>query len=325
MLVATNIETDRPFHESFDNGRGALNHTWGSPDTSVPGQVTLTGHVGMMQFPGGNSAGQGYGTYTFNAKINGSEPGPAILLWPGDDRWPGQEIDIVEVLHDGRHYGVVHWDGGGWDSYESVMFNGVRGGAFHEYQVVWEPGRITFKVDGVTYGAVTENVPADYDAGGMNNVISLMNRNPNTSVTVLDVDYKPLGNITADLPAAAPAAVAVQDAGHRDEGQDTLTLRISGDSYRGNAVYTISIDGQQIGDIRTAWASHRAGEVDVVTLTGDYGGTGRRVTVDFLNDAWDGTRDTDRNLHVDGIEFNGSSVAGQSTLWSSGPQDFFFA
>ena len=112
------IETDRPLHESFDNGIGALSHHWaGDIDTSVPGEITLTGLAGAMQFPGGPSAGQGYGTYTFNAKLDGDGPGPALLLWPGDDRWPGQEIDIVEILSGGRQYGTVHWDGGGWDEY----------------------------------------------------------------------------------------------------------------------------------------------------------------------------------------------------------------
>ena len=37
------------FFESFDNGVGALNHTWGNIDTSVRGQVTLTGDSGMME------------------------------------------------------------------------------------------------------------------------------------------------------------------------------------------------------------------------------------------------------------------------------------
>jgi hypothetical protein len=59
-MAATN--TDQPFHESFDNGIGALNHHWGgNVDTSVPGQITLTGHAGTMEFPGGISAGHGYG------------------------------------------------------------------------------------------------------------------------------------------------------------------------------------------------------------------------------------------------------------------------
>jgi hypothetical protein len=35
------------------------------------------------------------------AKLDGNGPGPAILLWPGDDRWPGQEIDLAGTAVDG--------------------------------------------------------------------------------------------------------------------------------------------------------------------------------------------------------------------------------
>ncbi len=212
------IETDRPLHESFDDGIGALSHHWaGDIDTSVPGEITLTGLAGAMQFPGGASAGQGYGTYTVEAKLEGGEHGPAILLWPGDDRWPGQEIDVVEILSGGRQYGTVHWDGGGWDEYESVFFDGVRGGEFHEYQVVWEPDRITYKVDGQEYGAVTQNVPADYDAGGVNNVVGVMNSSPDTSLTVRSIDYQPLG-ATGDGPVDADATGAEAVAQPQDTG-----------------------------------------------------------------------------------------------------------
>jgi len=196
-------ETDTALYESFDSGHGTLNHIWGGGqiDRSTPGEVTLSGTVGMMEFPGGQDAGHGYGTYTVNAKLDGNGPGPAILLWPGDDNWPGQEIDMAEVLNDGRQYGTVHWDGGGWDGYESRIFDGVNGGEFHDYTVVWEPDQITFKVDGVEKGVITENVPRDYDHGGMNNAISLMNNSPDTSLTVRDVSYTPLGGDAPDQTA----------------------------------------------------------------------------------------------------------------------------
>ncbi len=102
-------ETDRPFNESFDDGIGALSHNWaGAIDTSVPGEITLRGRAGTMEFPAGREAGHGYGTYTVEAKLDGDTQGPAVLLWPGDDSWPGQEIDIVESLGDGRQYGTLH-------------------------------------------------------------------------------------------------------------------------------------------------------------------------------------------------------------------------
>ena len=79
------------FYESFDNGVGILNHTWGSVDTSKDGQVTLTGYSGIMQRPTGDSAGNGYGTYEFTLSMKGNQQGPAALLWPGNDEWPGTD------------------------------------------------------------------------------------------------------------------------------------------------------------------------------------------------------------------------------------------
>ena len=191
---ASGGQTDRPMFESFDNGLGAFSHRWGSVDTSVRGEVKLTGNAGLMEFPGGRSSGHGYGTYTVEAKIDGNSPGGAVLLWPGDDKWPGQEIDLAEVAVDGsgRHYGTVHWNNNGSDAYNYFIYDGVRGGVFHDYAVRWEPGRLTFFVDGAQKATTTSNVPRDYDAGGMNNVIGFLNNSGSSSVTVRDVDYSPL-------------------------------------------------------------------------------------------------------------------------------------
>ena len=47
-------------------------------------------------------------------------------------------------------------------------------------------------MDGAQKATTTSHVPTDYDAGGMNNVIGLMNNSNNTSLTVRDVEYSPL-------------------------------------------------------------------------------------------------------------------------------------
>lgn len=209
-------ETDTPLHESFDHGTGALSKAWNA-DTSVAGQVTLRGNAGLMEWNGSAESGHGYGTYTVNAKFDGTSPGAAIVLWPGDDSWPGQEIDIGEMAADGsgRQYGAVHWNGGGWDAYETVIFEGVKPGVFHDYTVVWEPGRVTFLVDGQEHGAVTQHVPRDHDAGGMNNTIGALNNNGATSVTLRSVDYQPRGSgggadtATAETPAPHADSVVV--------------------------------------------------------------------------------------------------------------------
>lgn len=195
--------------ESFDNGTGAISQAW-NIDTSVRGEVKLSGNASMMEYATGREAGHGYGTYTFTAKVDGNQPGPAILLWPGDNRWPGQEIDIVEVTPDGsgRQYGNVHWNNNGSDAYTARIYDGVGGGVFHDYQMTWEPGRITFRVDGAEKGVVTNNVPTDFDHGGMNNVIGFLNNNPNTSVTVSNVNFSPSSGGGGGGPSVSVPSVA---------------------------------------------------------------------------------------------------------------------
>jgi len=107
-MIGTRALAD--FYEGFDNGVGALHHTWNSGNIETGGgQLTLHGDAGAMQQPWGKDAGQGYGYYEVTAKMSADVQGPAALLWPGDDKWPGPEYDIVEVIN-GHPYGTVHWN-----------------------------------------------------------------------------------------------------------------------------------------------------------------------------------------------------------------------
>lgn len=204
-----------PLHITFDDGFGSLGAAW-QVDTSTPGEVRLGGLSALMEWATGPEAGHGYGTYTIEAKVEGNEPGTAIVFWPGNDVWPGQELDMAEITPDGsgRQYGTVHYDNNGSDGYHAQIYEGVENGVFHQYQMIWEPGRIVHKVDGVEKAVFIENVPTDFAHGGVNNTIGFLNNNPDTAITVRDVKYAPLGGEvpawTAPEAAAAPAA-APQD------------------------------------------------------------------------------------------------------------------
>ena len=177
------------FYESFDNGVGILNHTWGSVDTSKDGQVTLTGYSGIMQRPTGDSAGNGYGTYEFTLSMKGNQQGPAALLWPGNDEWPGTEMDVVEI-HNGRAYGTAHHEkSDGGDGYRTVTYDGLDESKVHTYTLDWQPGKLTYAVDGEVYGTITKNVGEDFAHGGVDAVVGVLNINPNTSITLYDVSY----------------------------------------------------------------------------------------------------------------------------------------
>lgn len=107
---------------------------------------------------------------------------------------------------------------------------------------------------------------------------------------------------------------------------DTITFNVSEDAWQGDAQYTVSVDGAQIGGVRTATASHAAGASQAVTLSGQFSdfGTGlHRIGINFLNDAYGGSNATDRNLYVDSLAFDGRAAqpAGAS-FFSSGSMEF---
>jgi len=103
-------------------------------------------------------------------------------------------------------------------------------------------------------------------------------------------------------------------------------LKISQDAWQGDAQYSVSVDGRQVGEVHTASAAHGSGLSDVLTVQGDWGPGEHQLAVSFLNDAYAGTPDTDRNLYVDGITYDGEAVAGGTVaMWSQGASHFTLA
>jgi hypothetical protein len=123
--------------------------------------------------------------------------------------------------------------------------------------------------------------------------------------------------IPGSSTAPAPAEIAL------GTGSDTLVLRISQDAYQGSAQYTVKVDNVQIGGVQTATAWHSSGLSDTVTIKGTWATGDHKVAVTFLNDAWGGSAARDRNLHVDGMSYDGVAVANCSAaLVSNGAATF---
>jgi hypothetical protein len=126
---------------------------------------------------------------------------------------------------------------------------------------------------------------------------------------------------TTPTPTPVPGPVELT----AGSGPDSLVLKVSQDAYQGSAQYTVKVDGAQVGGTFTASAWRSAGQSDTLTLKGDWGAGAHQVSVEFLNDKWDGTAATDRNLYVDGATYNGQAVAGSAkALMSAGAQGFSF-
>ena len=127
----------------------------------------------------------------------------------------------------------------------------------------------------------------------------------------------------APVPPPAPAPAPAEDARapvslSAGTGPDRLVLWISQDHYLGDAQYTVTVDGVQVGGIFTASALHVAGGHDTLTLRGDWGPGPHQVEVTLLNDLWHGTPETDRNLYVPRAEYNGVASDALGEVWYGG-------
>ena len=110
------------------------------------------------------------------------------------------------------------------------------------------------------------------------------------------------------LPVAVPAG---------------LVVSVSEDAWQGDAQFTISVDGQQVGGVHAATASHALGNSQDFAVGTTLGAGAHQVGISFINDAWGGTPTTDRNLYLTGATLDGGVVAGSmATLYSNGTASF---
>ncbi len=137
--------------------------------------------------------------------------------------------------------------------------------------------------------------------------------------------------VSFDGRAAVPPSAAFYSAGAKTfnippaSSASTLTLLLAEDAYQGDAQYAIAIDGKP-GLSGTVTASNAAGQAQVVDLSQILPSGNHDIAISFLNDAYGGSTDTDRNLYVKGAELNGVPLPGASvTLYSSGTQHISFA
>ena len=107
--------------------------------------------------------------------------------------------------------------------------------------------------------------------------------------------------------------------------KDTLVLRLSEDMFKGHAQFTASVDGKGLGAPQLVTALHNLGQTQAFAFTSDFGTGAHDLAVTFLNDAYEGSSATDRNLFVDSVELNGKHFAGvAASLYSAGTWHFQF-
>lgn len=108
--------------------------------------------------------------------------------------------------------------------------------------------------------------------------------------------------------APIPTSPTITPAPTPSASTGVLTLDVSEDAYAGDAQFTITVDGQQIGGVYTATASHAAGQTQAIVVPGNLAAGPHSIGVTFLNDAYGGAPTLDRNLYVDSASLDGTTI-----------------
>jgi len=143
-----------------------------------------------------------------------------------------------------------------------------------------------------------------------------------SSVQLGLTDHPLLVQIEPGSPVTPPATPSATSSVTVGTGPDSLVLQVSEDAYKGDAQFTVSVDGKQVGGTQTAMASHASGVDQTFTVKGSFGVNQHSVGVNFLNDAYDGTPQTDRNLYVDAASYDGTTVSPDTLRLTSGGMQF---
>ena len=174
----------------------------------------------------------------------------------------------------------------------------------------------------VSYGNLTN--PAAAGDGQI-----FINQSTNNTVTN-NTTIAPGGGGGGSGPPTNPPAVSA------GTGPDTLVLQISENAYAngdgtsdaaGDAIFTVSVDGQQVGGTFTALAWHSAVQDQTFSLSGDWTPMQHTVTVDFLNGAVnpaapDANGSDERNLYVNSVTYDGANTSQSAALTASGGVNF---
>ncbi len=188
------------------------------------------------------------------------------------------------------------------------------------------PGDRNVYVDGVTYdgNTVSDKTTGIYQTPLFPPNSTTGNNWGNAVFSINDTTPIPAG--ASSTPTTTPSPVSV------GSGSDTLVLNMAEDAYQGDAQFTVSVDGKQIGGTQTTTASVDQGQFQEFDVHGNFGSGSHQVTVDFTNDKigafYPGTQDaidtTDRNLYVMGMSLNGGTPA-SGAPWeqaTGGPENF---
>ena len=306
-----------------------------------PTPADVSGAVGKPFIAGqlltDKSFSQTYGYFEMNAKLsNAAGVVNGFWLLPADGSWP-PELDVAEVVGSNPKTLVEtsHSSGGTTPHWTDVPDTSQ---AFHTYAVDWEPDKLTWYFDGKQ--VAQQDTPADMNKPMfmlLSTVVGTSSTwagNPNPGETgQMQVDYvrayahnpnaaaAPAASPAASTPAASTPAASTPAASTPATGTSTLNLSLSEDAWKGDAQFSVAIDGTTVGAPQTVTALHSSGATQKFAFDQALTPGTHDVAVSFLNDAYGGSTGTDRNLYIDSASVGGTAVAGAAAaLWSASTQ-----
>ncbi|MGE5538016.1 MAG: carbohydrate-binding domain-containing protein, partial [Gemmatimonas sp.] len=220
----------------------------------------------------------------FTVSVDGQQVGGTYTATASHAAGQVQDVAVAGTFSSGPHTVDVHFVNDAWGGTAATDRNlYVQGIALNGEAMLGSAG-----TNNAANGAHTTDGSAPMDINGT-------------------VSFHTTGTATPIDPTTPPPPPTTTSS------LSTLVFHVSEDAWNGNAQFKVLVDGQQVGGLQTATASHANGQWQDVTLTGDFGSLGpNKVSVEFVNDAWGGTAQTDRNLYVDYVDVNGMRFQGET-------------
>nr|WP_294560661.1 carbohydrate-binding domain-containing protein [uncultured Rhodopila sp.] len=114
---------------------------------------------------------------------------------------------------------------------------------------------------------------------------------------------------------APPPAITVSS------GSDSLVLQVSENPYDGNAQFTVSVDGNQIGGVQTIEALNSSNETQTFSFLGNWGTSQHIISINFVNPLTDANGS--RGMLLQGVTYDGAATAADpATLAATGADTF---
>ena len=263
------------------------------------------------------------------AAVDTSNPTPVPAPVPAPGPTPVPEPTVPPVIGSGPDTVVVRASG---DSYQGspafkLLVDGVvKAGPVNvtaKHGAGWQD--FTFKLD---VADAAKKVSVDFfndfsNGPGLDRNMYVDSISFNG--TKLAVDKAALysnGSSTATLPATSgpaptPTPIPAPKPPVIGSGPDTVVVRASGDSYKGDPSFKLMVDGVAKSGPVNVTTKHGAGWQEF-TFKLDVPDAAKKVSVNFFNDFSDGPG-LDRNMYVDSISFNGAKLAvDKAALYSNG-------